>query len=451
MVWHPSHVAVPDPIDALAAIEDTDNWWCDWLHQCTDGDGPWRDAIARSYITLKALTLRADRRHCRGADDVAAGAHRRRAQLGLSLLLAARRDVRAVRADERRLHGGGARLARLAAARGGRRSVEAADHVRPGRRAPPDRIRSAVAARLRRLAARAHRQRRGRAVAARRLRRGDGHAVPRAPRRHSSRSRIRWRCSARCWSSSKRNWRSSRTKASGKCAVRGSTSRIRRSWPGSRSIARSRPSRHFGEDGPVERWRAMRDAIHTEICAQGYDAARRTFTQYYGSTELDASLLMMPLVGFLPARRSARARHRRGDRARADARRLPAPLPTRDDGEVTACRPAKARSSRARSGSPTTTCCSAAIDEARALFERLLALRNDVGLLSEEYDPVSEAACRQLPAGVLARRADQHRAQPVARQDRSGRTSQERCNVEPGKRYVVRRLAREPLRVAGGV
>ena len=57
LVWHASHVDDPEQIDALAAIEDTDNWWCDWLRQSTDGDGPWHDVVARSYITLKALTF----------------------------------------------------------------------------------------------------------------------------------------------------------------------------------------------------------------------------------------------------------------------------------------------------------------------------------------------------------------------------------------------------------
>ena len=87
-------------------------------------DGDYGDAVHRSLIALKALTYAADRRHRRRADDVAARADRRRAQLGLPLLLAARRDVHALRADARRLHRRGARVARLAAARGRRRSGE---------------------------------------------------------------------------------------------------------------------------------------------------------------------------------------------------------------------------------------------------------------------------------------------------------------------------------------
>src|SRR5262249_37706115 len=53
--------------------------------------------------------------------------------------------------------------------------------------------------------------------------------------------------------------------------------------------------------GPVDRWRQLRDSIHAEVCAKGFDATRNTFTQYYGAEGTDASLLMMPLVGFLPA------------------------------------------------------------------------------------------------------------------------------------------------------
>src|SRR6185295_8798991 len=56
----------------------------------------------------------------------------------------------------------------------------------------------------------------------------------------------------------------------------------------------------FGLDGPVERWQETRDAIHAQVCAEGYDARRNTFVQSYGSPHLDASLLLIPQVGFLP-------------------------------------------------------------------------------------------------------------------------------------------------------
>src|SRR5262249_21130430 len=57
----------------------------------------------------------------------------------------------------------------------------------------------------------------------------------------------------------------------------------------------------FNVKGPVERWRALRDAVHAQVCREGYDARRKTFVQSYGSNALDASLLLIPLVGFLPA------------------------------------------------------------------------------------------------------------------------------------------------------
>ena len=125
---------------------------------------------------------------------------------------------------------------------------------------------------------------------------------------------------------------------------------------------RSRASRAieaFGLDGPVDRWRALRAAIHEDVCTHGFDRELGSFVQAYGSKELDASLLLMPPVGFLPPRRSARARHDRGDRARAARRRLRAALRHRRR-PTTGCRRAKARSSPAASGWPTRTCCSAA-------------------------------------------------------------------------------------------
>ena len=120
-----------------------------------------RDAVRRSLITLKALTYAPDRRHRRRADHLAARADRRRAQLGLPLLLAARRHAHAARADERRLLRRGACLARLAAARGRRQPGADADHVRHRRRAAAAASgRSPWLPGLRGLRAGAHRQRR---------------------------------------------------------------------------------------------------------------------------------------------------------------------------------------------------------------------------------------------------------------------------------------------------
>ena len=131
---------------------------------------------------------------------------------------------------------------------------------------------------------------------------------------------------------------------------------------------------------------ALRERIHAEVCERGFNPRVGAFTQSYGSDDLDASVLVIPHYGFLPAQRSAHGRHGRGDREGPPARRLRAPL--RDRGRRRrAARDRRAPSSPAASGWPTTTPSPGAIDEAEALFERLLALRNHLGLFAEEYDP----------------------------------------------------------------
>ena len=188
----------------------------------------------------------------------------------------------------------------------------------------------------------------------------------------------------------------------------------------------------FGLDGPVDRWRALRDEIHDEVCREGFDAELGAFTQSYGSTRLDASLLMIPLVGFLPAddprvvgtvAAIERDLMRDGFVERYARRR---------DATSTASRPARGRSSRARSGSRDDLALRAGRTRRRHCSSGCSALRNDVGLLSEEYDRRDRAPARELPAGLHARRARrrgaharrrpvQARGAPRSRRDRSRR------------------------------
>ena len=168
-------------VDPETALTETTAWWREWTGRCTY-DGPWREAVLRSLITLKALTYAPTGGIVAAADHVAAGATRRRAQLGLPLLLAARRHVHPLRAAQRRLRGGGWGLARLAAAGGGRHPRRPADHVRPGGRAPADGMGGGLAARLRGREAGSCGQRRLQPVPARRLRRDHGRHVPGAIR-----------------------------------------------------------------------------------------------------------------------------------------------------------------------------------------------------------------------------------------------------------------------------
>ena len=140
----------------------------------------------------------------------------------------------------------------------------------------------------------------------------------------------------------------------------------------------------FGLDGPAERWRRIAREIHEEVCREGFDPDRNAFVQSYGSSALDASLLLLPAVGFLPADDprvvgtidAVRRELRHGDFVRRyedpDVDGLPA-----GEGAFLPCSFWLA-DALARSG-----------DRAGATveLERLLAVRNDLGLLSEEYDP----------------------------------------------------------------
>ncbi|MGW0585120.1 glycoside hydrolase family 15 protein, partial [Streptomyces sp. NPDC002920] len=142
-------------------------------------------------------------------------------------------------------------------------------------------------------------------------------------------------------------------------------------------------------DGPLERWRELRDDIHRDVCEKGYDKERNTFTQSYGSKELDASLLLIPQMGFLPPddKRvigTIEAIQRELSTTDGFILRYPTSggaegvdgLPG-DEGAFLACSFWMA-DDLAMIGR---------VDEARKLFEKLLSLRNDLGLLAEEWDP----------------------------------------------------------------
>ena len=144
-------------------------------------------------------------------------------------------------------------------------------------------------------------------------------------------------------------------------------------------------------DGPVARWEALRETIHAEVLAHGYDADRATFVQSYGSTALDAAVLIIPKVGFLP-----------GDDARVRGTVDAIQRELTVDGLVRRYDTGRSEDGLTGSEGMFLACSFWLVDalhaggrhdEAVQLFERLLGLRNDVGLLSEEYDP---GAHRQL-------------------------------------------------------
>jgi GH15 family glucan-1,4-alpha-glucosidase len=153
----------------------------------------------------------------------------------------------------------------------------------------------------------------------------------------------------------------------------------------------------YGLDGPVDRWRRLRDEIHEEVCREGYDADRNTFTQSYGSGSLDAGLLMIPLVGFLPPEdRRVRGTVEAIQRELTEdgfVMRYPTGDPEAGDGlpegegAFLAC----------AFWLVDNLCLLGRQQEATELFERLLAVCNDVGLLSEEYDPSSGRLLGNFP------------------------------------------------------
>lgn len=156
-----------------------------------------------------------------------------------------------------------------------------------------------------------------------------------------------------------------------------------------------RSAQRFKLDAPLADWCALRDRIHDDVCRNGFNSKKSAFVQSYGSNELDASLLMLPLVGFLPAQ---------DPRIRGTLAAVERELTL--DGLVL-----RYNTSRSDDGLPpgegTFLACSFWLAdnlllqgrqrEARELFERLLALRNDVGLLSEEYDPVAKRFLGNFP------------------------------------------------------
>ncbi len=153
-----------------------------------------------------------------------------------------------------------------------------------------------------------------------------------------------------------------------------------------------------GLNGPATRWRALRDQIHAEVCRNGFDRERNTFVQSYGSPELDASLLRLPAVGFLPAT---------DPRLTGTVAAIRRELATDDGLLLRYSAQAQGAVDGVDGGEGAFLACSFWLadcltaaghhDQATELFERLLALGNDVGLLAEEYDPVRQQLVGNFP------------------------------------------------------
>lgn len=158
-----------------------------------------------------------------------------------------------------------------------------------------------------------------------------------------------------------------------------------------------RDAEHYGLTAPLDRWRALRDRMHETVCREGFNSDRNSFVQVFGGKELDASLLMIPLVGFLPpedprVRSTVHAIERElvqdGFVLRYATEKGVDGLPP-GEGAFLACSFWLADNMKLQGRTK----------EARALFERLLGLSNDVGLLAEEYDPKTRRFTGNFPQG----------------------------------------------------
>ncbi|MFE9425839.1 glycoside hydrolase family 15 protein [Kitasatospora sp. NPDC006697] len=387
LTWQHSHLAppeAPDPEDALAL---TEQFWREWVDQCTY-QGPYRDAVVRSLVTLKALT------YAPTGGIVAApttslpediGGERnwdyrytwlRDAAITLSSLLRTgyREEARAWREWLLRAVAGDPENLQIMYSITGQRELnESVLDWLPGYEgSAPVRVGNGAAGQLQLDVY-------GEVVEALYLAQMTG--LSRSDHAHLLQLRL--------ISYLEEHWKAP---DEGIWEVRGP----RRHFVHSKVMAWVAVDRTIKlieqteTEGPLDRWRALREEIHADVCEKGYDPERNTFTQYYGGRELDASLLLIPQVGFLPPddkRVIGTIEAIQRELSTEDGFVLR--YPTHDDqghnvdglsgheGAFLACSFWLA-DDLAMIGR---------VGEARELFEKLLALRNDLGLLAEEWDP----------------------------------------------------------------
>ena len=391
LTWYPSHEPIPDPVDAEVALDETEAFWLDWADACQH-QGDYHEEIHQSLLVLKALTYQPtggivaapttslpewiggvrnwDYRYCWLRD----------ATLTLVAMLHAGYRDEAIAWREwllRAVAGDPADVQIMYGIAGERRLDERELEWLPG---------------FARLAAGAGGQRRLDAAAARRLRRGAGCRVPDARARRSRARRSAGRCSRKVLDWLEDGWREKDAGHLGGARAAAALHALEGD-----GLGRLRPRRaHARGVRPRRAGRALAGATRRD---QGRGAAssrgasaKQAFTQSYGSDELDASVLLMPIVGFLPADDPRFVSTLEAIRRELTVDGLLLRYRTERD-EPTACRRAKASSCRARSGSSRCSPCRAAGRRRASCSSDCSTLRNDVGLLSEEYDP---AAGRQL-------------------------------------------------------
>ncbi|MDP9444222.1 MAG: glycoside hydrolase family 15 protein [Actinomycetota bacterium] len=393
LTWHPSHEQPPTPVDPERALASTVSYWQDWSTTCVR-HGEYTDAVTRSLLTLKALT------YSPTGGIVAAPTTSLPEQLGgvrnwdyrycwlrdatftlEALLHAGYTDEAHAWSDwlQRAIAGSPQDLQIMYGVAGERRLPEYTADWLPGYAAStPVRVGNAAAEQLQLDVF-------GEVLGALAVGRTVG--VPGSDA-HWDLQRALAEHLATIW----------REPDEGLWEVRGPQQHFTHSkvmcWVAFDRVAKA--VEELGYAGPAQRWRAIADEIHAEVCAKAYDEQRGAFVQAYGSTALDAAVLLIPRVGFLA-----------GDDPRMVSTVEAIERELSDDGFVhryeTGGDGPHTNVDGLPGGEGAFLACSFWLadamymsgqkDAARERFERLLALRNDVGLLAEEYDP---ATGRQL-------------------------------------------------------
>jgi GH15 family glucan-1,4-alpha-glucosidase len=384
ITWFPSHEQTPEVVDAEQALVETERFWADWAGTCIHA-GRWHDAVHRSLITLKALTYEPtggivaaattslpeaiggvrnwDYRYCWLRDAT------------LTLLSFLRAGYAAEAESWRNWF--------LRAIAGSPGDLQIMYGLAGERRLPElelDWLAGYESSRPVRVGNGAHDQRQLDVY-------GEvGDALFQARLSGLEPSEEVWRLNSTMLSFLADGWR---LPDEGIWEVRGPKRHFTHSkvmaWVAFDRAVRS--IERWEKDGPLERWRELRDEIHAEVCREGYDAERNTFVQSYGSDRLDASLLMIPLVGFLPpddprvvgtveAIRRDLLQDGLVERYRADIENVDVDGLPPGEGAFLPC----------SFWLVEVLALQGRLDEATELFERLLALRNDLGLIAEEYD-----------------------------------------------------------------
>jgi GH15 family glucan-1,4-alpha-glucosidase len=396
LAWYPSNQDVPRPINATWALTRTSSWWHEWSKKWTY-DGEWPQAVQRSVITLKALTYAPtggivaapttslpewigsvrnwDYRYCWLRD----------ATFTLLALIQAgyEEEAKAWRGWLLRAGAGeSSDLQIMYGAAGERRLTEWEVPWLPGYQgSQPVRVGNAASEQFQldvygEVIDALYESRRG-AIVERDLhaldliltlldfledawkRPDEGIWEVRGPRQHFTHSKVM-------------------------------------AWVAFDRVVRG--LHEFGTQDDIDtanRFAAIRDEIHAEVCAKAYDADRKTFVQAYGSSNLDAALLMMSLVGFLPA-----SDERMQGTVAAIQRELTTDGFVRrysTDAAVDGLPPGEGVFLPCTFWMADNLALMGRVDEGRALFERLLGVANDVGLLSEEYDPVAKRQLGNFP------------------------------------------------------